>query len=123
MVFTPASLEVLKNKYNFKMCNTTFQQIIKEIREEIRLGRYDECTLIDEKPIMVSPLVFIDYMSQRKLLRGKNTRKYVRPFDPQVIAKNYIGIDEEESRLEDSEIIDKASDLAIKKILRRIGGQ
>lgn len=120
MVFTPASLEVLKNKYNFKMCNTTFQKIIDEIREEIRLGRYDECTLIDEKPIMVSPLVFIDYMSQRKLLRGKNTRKYVRPFDPQVIARNYIGIDEEV--LEDSEIIDKASDLAIKKILRRMGG-
>lgn len=118
MKIAPATLEILKNEYNFKMCNTTFQQIIKEIREEIRLGRYDECTLIDEKPIMVSPLVFIDYMSHRKMLRGKNTRKYVRPFDPHEVERNYTGISGVVMLKE--EIIVKAADLAVEKILERL---
>lgn len=74
---------------DFPMCKTTFCTIVSEIRDEIQAGRYSQCALIDEKPVRVSPLVFIDYMSHRKMLKDKNARKYVSPFNAAELRENY----------------------------------
>lgn len=74
-MYMPQTYEQLSE--NFPMCRATFCTIVSEIRNEIEAGRYSKCNLIDEKPVRVSPLVFIDYMANRKLLKDKNARKYV----------------------------------------------
>ena len=94
-MYMPQTYEQLSA--NFPMCRTTFCAIVSEIRQEIQAGRYSQCTLIDEKPVRVSPLVFIDYMSHRKMLRNKNARKTVKPFNAADLRDNYpIAPDSEE---------------------------
>lgn len=94
-MYMPQTYEQLS--VNFPMCKATFCTIISEIRQEIQAGRYSQCTLIDEKPVRVSPLVFIDYMANRKMLKDKNARKYVHPFNAADLRDNYpIAPDSEE---------------------------
>ena len=71
-MYMPQTYEQLSA--NFPMCRTTFCTIVSEIRQEIQAGRYSQCTLIDEKPVRVSPLVFIDYMSHRKPFNAADLR-------------------------------------------------
>ena len=94
-MYMPQTYEQLS--VNFPMCKATFCTIISEIRQEIQAGRYSQCTLIDEKPVRVSPLVLIDYMANRKLLKNKNARKTVKPFNAADLRDNYpIAPDSEE---------------------------
>lgn len=83
----PKTYEQLKEEY--PICRATFSKYIAELREEIRAGRYDPCILIDESPIRVSPLAFIDYAAHRKSLLDKRMRKYVPPFNPAEVKNNY----------------------------------
>lgn len=94
-MYMPQTYEQLSA--SFPMCKATFCTIISEIRQEIQAGRYSQCTLIDEKPVRVSPLVLIDYMANRKLLKNKNARKTVKPFNAAELRDNYpIAPDSEE---------------------------
>lgn len=83
----PKTYEQLKE--DFPMCKTTFNKYTAEIREEIRAGRYSPCSVIEEKPIRISPLVLIDYLTNRKALRDRNARKHVPPYDPADVQRNY----------------------------------
>ena len=49
-----------------------------EIKKQIELGRYNRYAILDNE---VNVGVFADYLKYRKLLKGKNTRKYVPPFN------------------------------------------
>lgn len=86
-MYMPQTYEQLSA--DFPMCKATFCTIISEIRQEIATGRYSQCSLIDERPVRISPLVLIDYMSHRKMLKDKNARKYVSPFNPAEVKENY----------------------------------
>ena len=86
-MYMPQTYEQLSE--NFPMCRATFCTIVSEIRNEIEAGRYSKCNLIDEKPVRVSPLVFIDFMGNRKLVKDKNARKYVDPYNPADLKENY----------------------------------
>lgn len=50
------------------------------IREQMEHGRYNEYAIIDNE---INVGVFADYIKYRKLLKDKNARKYVPPFNLQ----------------------------------------
>lgn len=60
---------------------------IAEIREQIRLGRYNEYALVEEKSVRVNYYVYYDYSTFRERLLDKNLRKLVPPFDARKIAE------------------------------------
>ena len=60
---------------------------IAEIREQIRLGRYNEYALVEEKSVRVNYYVYYDYSTYRERLLDKNLRKLVPPFDARKIAE------------------------------------
>ena len=69
----------------FGLSKSTVYSRVKEIREEIEKGRYDERSIIDDGNIvLINTLVFKDYMMYRKFLREKNARKMAPPFQPEV---------------------------------------
>lgn len=60
----------------------------KEIKEEIRQGRYDERVLIEDGGFkLINVYAYMDYICYRKRLREKNMRKHVPPYDPIAIAR------------------------------------
>lgn len=62
----------------------TVQNRLKEIRGEIKSGRYVKQAIIEDGNIvLINVLVFLDYMSCRQQLRSKNLRKHVPPFRPE----------------------------------------
>ena len=50
------------------------------IREQIAQGRYNEYAIIDNE---INVGVFADYIKYRRMLKDKNARKYVPPFNLQ----------------------------------------
>lgn len=65
----------------FPMSLKTAISRISEIETEISEKRYPRASLIrDAKYTAVDEHVLQDYLANRKLLRGKNTRKYVPPY-------------------------------------------
>ena len=65
----------------YPMCLTTAVARLDEIEREIRDKRYPATALIrDAKYTAVDEYVLKDYLAYRKRLRGKNTRKYVPPY-------------------------------------------
>ena len=67
----------------FGMSKQTVASRIKEIEEEMTLGRYGPHSVIhDVGYVAVNPLVFTDYLTYRSRLRNKNLRKNVPEYDP-----------------------------------------
>ena len=85
-MYMPQTYEQLS--VNFPMCRTTFCTIISEIRQEIQAGRESPGTLIDAKPVRGVTLVFIDYLSHRKMVKDKDARKNVHPFNSDDLRDN-----------------------------------
>lgn len=66
----------------------TIDNRCREIKEEIKAGRYPEMSIIEDGGIkLINFLVLIDYMHNRKRLKEKNLRKHVPPFDAKETAK------------------------------------
>lgn len=62
----------------FGISRSKVYDIVDEIKKQIELGRYNRYAILDNE---VNVGVFADYLKYRKLLKGKNTRKYVPPFN------------------------------------------
>ena len=61
----------------------------KEIEQQIKAGRYPDCSIIrDGGIILFNYLVFMDYLQNRKLLLDSNLKKYAEPFQPRKIANS-----------------------------------
>lgn len=68
---------------NYPMSIGTAISRIKEIEGEIEAKRYPRSSLIrDAKYTAIDDRVFNDYLVNRRLLRGKNTRKHVPAYQP-----------------------------------------
>lgn len=73
----------------FDMKKSSVDKRIKEIRDEIEKGRYNERSVIkDGGFVLVSYLVFVDYMANRQKLLEPNLRKYVEPFNAYEVARD-----------------------------------
>ena len=60
----------------------------KEIKEEIKNGRYSDYAIIEDGGIvLINLLVFIDYLKYHKMLKNKNLRKITPPFRPEEMIK------------------------------------
>ena len=65
----------------YPMSISTAIHRISEIENEISEKRYPRASLIrDAKYTAVDEYVFRDYLANRRMLRGKNTRKHVPPY-------------------------------------------
>lgn len=64
----------------------TYREIIHEIEEQVKLGRYPETAIGNGKPMDVNYYVYRDYMTNRSKLLDRNMKKYVKPFNPSEIA-------------------------------------
>ena len=73
-------------KEKFLDGKTTFMTKVKEIREEIRRGRYKPYAILEEGKIKVNKLVYCDYSTHRAKLKDKNLRKYVPEFNGSEVA-------------------------------------
>ena len=73
-------------KLKFLDGKTTFMSKVKEIREEIKRGRYKPYAILEEGKIKVNKLVYCDYSTHRALLKDKNLRKTVPPFNGSEVA-------------------------------------
>lgn len=61
---------------------------IKELREEVEKGRYDEFAFIkDGGFLLINFLAFTDYIKHRNRLREKNLRNEVPAYNPKKIAQ------------------------------------
>ena len=64
----------------FGISRSKVYDIVDEIKKQIELGRYNRYAILDNE---VNVGVFADYIKYRKLLKNKNARKYVPPFNLQ----------------------------------------
>lgn len=72
----------------FHISKSTVYSRMKEIEGEMQTGRYNQYAIIqDGNIVLVNVLVFIDYMTNRRMLREKNARKHVPEFQPDEIMK------------------------------------
>ena len=63
-----------------------YRKIFSEVSEQIVSGRYPEAALTDSAPRSISYYVYRDYMTNRKRLKDRALKKYVRPFNPAEVA-------------------------------------
>lgn len=78
----------------YSMGRTKADTLLKEMEEWIP-KRYPRMSLIRDGGLtLVNRLAFIDYLSNRQLLKGSATAKYAKPYDPAGIAAQlaYISI-------------------------------
>lgn len=70
-------------------CSTrTVFSRIRGIEEEIRKGRYNDYAVLEsDRSPRVNFYVYVDYEKYWKLLKDKNSRKYVPEFRPDQIAE------------------------------------
>lgn len=62
---------------------------IREIKEEVKKGRYNDLAIIkDGGIVLINYLVFVDYMANRQKLLEKNLRKLVPTFNPRKVAES-----------------------------------
>lgn len=74
---------------DFQISKQTARSRVNEIRHEIVKRRYPKLAIIDDENIVrVNRLVFIDYMTNRQMLKSETQRKYVDKYDPAEISKN-----------------------------------
>ena len=65
----------------FEDSKTTFYRLVKEIEEQIRLGRYSKGAVIHDKKTLVSFYVYVDYKDKRRYLQDRLAAKKVEPFN------------------------------------------
>ena len=83
-----ATRKALADEYGIS--ERTVDNRMKEIEEETeRYGKY--AVLKEGYMKVVNYLVWVDFMANRRLLREKNLRKHVDPYDPIEVAKS-IGL-------------------------------
>lgn len=76
----------LAEEFNISVATVRNRQ--KGIEGEIKAGRYDDYTVLDDgKNIWINLYAFIDYLKYRRALENKTTRKCVPPFRPDNIRK------------------------------------
>lgn len=68
------------------MTSGHYRQVFQEIEEQIQNGRYPRAALADDKPRSVNYYVYRDYITNRKKLKNRTLKKYVKPFNPAEIA-------------------------------------
>ncbi len=68
------------------MSGSHYRKIFNEIDEWIGEGRYPRASLTDGKPRSVNYYVYRDYLTNRRMLKDRNLRKTVKPFNPAEIA-------------------------------------
>lgn len=71
----------------FGDCESVFYDKCKEIREQIRLGRYSHYAISADKKNKVNMFVYYDYTFFRDMLKDSKMQKYVPPFEPEEIVK------------------------------------
>lgn len=68
----------------FSISKGTVYNRTQEIEQEIKNGRYNDYAVIhDGKLVLINVLVFLDYLTYRKMLLNKNARKHVPNFQPE----------------------------------------
>lgn len=68
----------------FQISAGTVRTRLFEIEDEIKKGRYNDYAVIrDGNIVLINVLVFIDYMTYRRQLLDRNTRKYTPAFHPE----------------------------------------
>ncbi len=90
----PLYIDATLAKLLFQDGKSTFFTKVREIREEIRNGRYADYAILEEGKIKVCKAVYTDYSTYRARLKEKNLRKHVPPFDAKKIAP-YITVEKE----------------------------
>lgn len=65
---------------------SVFTAKTKEIREQIKKGRYNRYSLLDYGKVRINYYVYYDYTKYRGMLKDKNLSKHVPPFEPREIA-------------------------------------
>ena len=78
----------------YGMGRTKADSILKEMEEWIP-KRYPRTSVIRDGGLtLVNRLAFIDYLSNRKILKGSTTAKYAKPYNPAEIAAQmaYVSI-------------------------------
>ena len=66
----------------FNMGHSAVELRLKEIRSEIEQGRYPKNAFIKDGGFAwVNYYVWLDYLHNRKMLKEKNARKHVDPFN------------------------------------------
>ena len=81
----------------YSMGRTKADSILKEMEEWIP-KRYPRMSVIRDGGLtLVNRLAFVDYLSNRQILRGGATAKYVKPYNPAEVAAQmaYISIYQE----------------------------
>lgn len=93
-----APVDVDRALEHFSDCRTKFYQKVKEIREQIKRGRYGRYAVLDDGKVRVNYFVYYDYTVYREWLLDKNASKSAPLFDPKEIAEitpvlilHYIG--------------------------------
>lgn len=96
-----APVDVDRALEHFSDCRTKFYQKVKEIREQIKRGRYGRYAVLDDGKVRVNYFVYYDYTVYRAMLLDKNASKSAPLFDPKEIAEitpvsilHYIGDEE-----------------------------
>jgi hypothetical protein len=79
-----APIDAKRAKDLFADSATIFYNKVKEIKEQVELGRYSRYSVMDDGKIRVNYFVYYDYSTYRKQLKEG---KKVPPFDPQEIAE------------------------------------
>lgn len=73
------SMDALGNKYG--LSKQVIRKRVREIETEIG-NRYSRNAVItDGKIVLINVFVFLDWLSNRKLLKDSNAKKYVKPFN------------------------------------------
>lgn len=73
----------------FGDCESVFYDKCKEIREQIRLGRFSHYAISADKKNKVNMFVYYDYMFFRDMLKDSKMQKYVPPLNRKILL-NYF---------------------------------
>ena len=73
----------------FDDCPSVFYEKCKEIREQVKLGRYSRYAISADKKNKVNMFVYYDYTFYREMLKDPQAKKYAPPFEPEEIAKMF----------------------------------
>jgi len=82
-----APVDIKRAREIFSDGRTTFYSKVGEIKEQVKKGRYNRYSVIDDGKIRVNYFVYYDYCKYRTMLKDRNTAKHVPPFKPEEIAE------------------------------------
>lgn len=82
-----APITAKRAKEIFEDSRTLFYTKVKEIKEQVKKGRYSKYAVLDDGKVRVNYFVYYDYCTYRRMLNDKNASKYAPPFEPKEIAE------------------------------------